>query len=69
MAREPQRSEQPSPLGAAIMPVQQALIARATALEEMAGSDAVVSSGPVEAVIMARVATEFRSLAAELRHW
>lgn len=64
MAREPQRSDQPRPVGAAIMPVQRALIARATALDDMVErSDATLA--PVFAVI----AAEYRNLAAELQHW
>ena len=63
MAREPQRSDQPKPLGAAIMPVQRALIARAQALEE--GSRK--TDGGNETYLF--VAVEFRKLAAELHHW
>lgn len=63
MAREPQRSDQPRPLGAAIMPVQRALIARAKALEEQSGK----TDGGNEWYLF--VAVEYRNLAAELEHW
>ena len=69
MAREPQRSEQPRPLGAAIMPVQRALIARAKEIEK---DDLIISANmPAEVVAAVRVilAAEFRALAEELGHW
>lgn len=69
MAREPQRSEQPRPLGAAITPVQRALIARAKALE--AGIDLTLTDTPAvtESNVRRLIAAEFRTLAAELQHW
>jgi hypothetical protein len=69
MARE--RSEQPRPLGAAIVPVQRALIARAKAIEAEMVQLAERPSGvpAIETVILHRVAAEFRALADELGHW
>jgi hypothetical protein len=69
MAREPQRSEQPRPLGAAIMPVQRALIARAKELE--GGIDLTLDGTPAVTGSNVRrlIAAEFRSLAAELQFW
>lgn len=72
MAREPQRREQAAPLGAAIIPVERALRARAKALE--AEVDKIIAMGEgylgVEnPVTLRRIATEFRSLAEELSHW
>lgn len=69
MAREPQRRDEPRHLDAAIVPLERALIARAKTLETMAGSEVAVSTDPADAVIMARIATEFRALADELHHW
>lgn len=72
MAREPQRSEQPRPLGAAIVPVQRALIARAKAIE--AQVDALVEQNGLDDVAflagsLTAVSAEFRALADELAHW
>ena len=71
MAREPQRREQPAPLGAAIVPVERALRARAKAIE--AQVDTLLAENGDNAVFLAAsltaVATEFRSLASELAHW
>lgn len=69
MAREPQRSEQPRPLGAAIVPLQRALIERAKVLD--ATSERVPPGHPDErcAEVYAYMASEFRALARELEHW
>lgn len=69
MARE--RSEQPRPLGAAIVPVQRALLARAKALEDRVaqGESPVIRINPVEAAVLTSIANEFRALADELSHW
>jgi hypothetical protein len=69
MAREPQRREQPAQLSAAIVPFERALLARAKALEQTANSPAVIATDPADAVIMARLSTEFRALAEELKYW
>ena len=63
MAREPQRREQPAPLGAAIIPVERALIARAKNLEDQSRA---TDGGNVYYLFLA---AEFRALAAELSHW
>lgn len=73
MAREPQRRNDPAPLGAAIVPVQRALIARAKALEAEAAD--IGTSLPVDhwvpeaAGVKLAIAAEFRALAEELLHW
>ena len=69
MAREPQRREQPAPLGAAIVPVERALRARATAIEQ---GDLVTSanmSPEVVTAVQVILAAELRAFAAELAHW
>lgn len=68
MAREPQRREQAVPLGAAIVPVERALVARAKAIEE-AYDDGTVRDVSTQADVMRAVAAEFRALADELHHW
>lgn len=65
MAREPQRAAEPRHLNAHIVPVERALIARATAIEEKAEAEMSVSLKPA----LHAVAAEFRALAAELHHW
>lgn len=67
MAREPQRREQPAQLSAAIVPLERALIARAKALKQM--TEAAAEIDPADAVVMARLSTEFRALAEELKYW
>jgi hypothetical protein len=76
MAREPQRREQPAPLGAAIVPVQRALIARAAFLSLRASQrnaimqDDIIKNGPnIESALDVRIADELRALADELGHW
>lgn len=76
MAREPQRSEQARPLGAAIVPVERALRARAEFLSLRASQRNAVNqafimeNGPdIESALDVRVADEFRALADELSHW
>ena len=80
MAREPQRSPEPRPLGAAIVPVERALLARAKALEEQAtelnaaaearDADQQTAEDVRELVGRRRLlAKEFRALAEELAHW
>lgn len=73
MAREPQRREQAAPLGAAIVPVERALIARAKALEELAedrrSAQASGFTTLEDPVVLDRIAAEFRLLADELGHW
>lgn len=78
MARnpEPQRREQAAPLGAAIVPVRDALIARAAFLSLRASQRNavnqafIIENGPdIESAVDMRVAEEFRALAEELKHW
>lgn len=74
MAREPQRREQAAPLGAAIVPVERALIARAKALEAhvdtlMENVEDDDTDNMLLPLALATVAQEFRALAAELSHW
>jgi hypothetical protein len=80
MTREPPRSEHPRPLGAAIVPVQRALIARAKVLEDKAAvakadgyyDDRVeYAHGYEDGLLEAKaiMAAEFRALAEELGHW
>lgn len=65
MAREPQRAAEPHHLDARIVPVELALKARATAIEEKAELEMSISLKPA----LQAVAAEFRALAAELHHW
>jgi hypothetical protein len=76
MAREPQRREQPAPLGAALVPLERALLARAEFLSLRASQRNAVSrafimdNGPdIESAVDVRLADELRALARELRHW
>jgi hypothetical protein len=72
MAREPQRRERAAPLGAAIVPVQRALLARAKALDDRVaafGDDDPSYAGTLEARALTAVAEEFRALAGELEYW
>ena len=71
MAPEPQRREEGvRHLNAHIVPLERALIARAKALElQTASSPVTHDMTPGEAVILLRVAGEFRALAEELHHW
>jgi hypothetical protein len=73
MAREPQRREQPAPLGAAIVAVERALKARAKVLDEQAQAmmddEGRTPVSELNAGIRHILASEFRSLAAELAHW
>lgn len=72
MAPQPQRrtdAQRKTHLDASVVPVERALNEQAKALEQMAMSPAVAGSDPADAVIMARMATEFRALAEELHYW
>lgn len=69
MAREPQRAAEPHHLDARLVPVELALKERAKELKAMADSEAALNTDPAEARFMARMATEFTALAAELHHW
>lgn len=79
MAREPQRREQPAPLGAAIVPVERALRARAHELSSAAmqafavlgpeREDGTVDPARIEPNLKLMLADELRALAAELAHW
>lgn len=65
MAREPQRREEPRQhLDAAVVPVEQALLARAKALEELTADSPVTgSAAPIKAVILHHLAIELRAIA------
>lgn len=80
MAREPQRSEQAAPLGAALVPLERALTARADALDaqahELHASAGAADIGRQTAEDIGELvgrrrllAKEFRALADELSHW
>jgi hypothetical protein len=69
MAREPQRAAAPHHLNAATVPVERALLARAEVLEAIAGGETVLTVEPDRGAAMAIIATEFRTLAAELHYW
>ena len=71
MAPQPPRREQRrTHLDASVVPVERALIARATALEAEASSAFVADDLAAELVHTKRaVAAEFRALAEELRYW
>jgi hypothetical protein len=71
MAREPQRSPEPRPLGAAIVPVERALRARAEDLQARQEYGALhgVSEDSTEAMIRAALIVELRALAEELKYW
>jgi hypothetical protein len=82
MAREPQRDERPHQLDAKIVPVERALLARAEFLSLRASQRNAVNDAfairngldaenrpDIESALDARMADEFRALAAELHHW
>lgn len=69
MAREPQRREQPAPLGAAIVPLERALRARAEALDLEAEHLFALGDAVTNPATLQMIATEFRALADELAHW
>ena len=66
MAREPQRSVQPRPLGASLVPLERALRARAHAID---GLKDELPVGTAQRLFVVGIAAEFRALADELRHW
>lgn len=69
MAREPQRREQPAPIGAAIVPVQRALRERAKEIEQGDLTFSANMSPEVVTAVQVILAAEFRALAGELGHW
>lgn len=76
MAREPQRRDEPAHLDAKLVPVKNALIARAAFLSLRASQrnavmqDDIIENGPnIESALEVRIADEFRALADELHHW
>lgn len=77
MAREPQRSPAARPLGAAIIPVERALIARAkalsmevlTAVDDPDATEEESLTVGITQHVRALVSAELLALAEELKYW